>query len=357
MTFSAPIFLQIGAGLILLVLLAFWSHWRRKRRLAAFFGGKRGAGRVSRYSLYRFPIERVLLLVAAVAAAALAAAEPRWIAPQTVPPPPPIIRHIVVALDVSASMQATDVQPTRLGRATEIVRELMVEWEGERVGLLLFAGSSYPVAPPTTDHAALTYLLGGVTPTIATAHDPGSLLSSGITGATSLFEDPAESEAAGERLIVLISDGEAGEPDAATVAAARRAERERITIHTIGIGTAAGASMAMPEAPFQLRAQILDENGSPAVSRLRPATLRRLAEATGGSYVPAADARAVREFISSFEDPVLPAEAPVAPPLWARYDLVYLLLAAALGLLLLESLIDIRLPRRAPKPYRKAVRT
>jgi Ca-activated chloride channel homolog len=263
----------------------------------------------------------------------------------------------VVALDVSASMQGTDVEPNRLGRATELVRQMMEEWEGERVGLLLFAGESYPIAPPTTDHAALGYLLGGVTPTIASAHDPGSLLSAGIEGATQLFEDPAEWEAAGERLIVLISDGEGGEPDAASLAAARAAERERITIHTVGVGTAAGSSMVMPEAPFQLRAQILDESGVPAVSRLRASGLQRIAELTGGSYIPAADEGAVRDFIRTFEEPVRPAEAPVSPPLWARYDLVYLLLAAALGLLLLESLLDIRLPRRAPRPYRKAVRS
>jgi Ca-activated chloride channel family protein len=355
MTFGEPIFLQIGAGLVLLVLLGFWSHARRKRRLAAFFGGKRGAGRVSRYSLYRFPFERVLLLVPAVAAAALAAADPRWVAPPVAPPPPPIIRHIVVALDVSASMQATDVAPNRLARGTEIVRQLMEEWEGERVGLLLFAGESYPIAPPTTDHAALGYLLSGVTPTIASAHDPGSLPSSGITGATRLFEDPAEWEAAGERLIVLISDGEGGEPDAATLAAARAAENERITIHTIGVGTTTGSTMVMPEAPFQLRAQILDESGAPAFSRLRPSALQRISELTGGSYIPASDDAAVREFVRTFEEPVLPPEPPSTPPLWARYDLVYLLLAGSLGLLLLESLLDVRLPRRAPRPYRKAV--
>ena len=223
-TLLDPWFLQVGVGLTALVLLGLRSHAGRRRRLADFLGGQRTVDRLSRSDLYRLRIERALLLGIGGLALATAAAEPRWLGSPELRPP---VKRVILAIDVSASMQAADVAPTRLALAVEVAGELLDALEDHRVGLLLFAGTGYPLAPPTHDHKALRFLLEGVTPTIASAYDPGSLLSVGIEEGVALLErqalvtvetggpavgagQPAQ-EPVGERLIVLIADGETGE--------------------------------------------------------------------------------------------------------------------------------------------------
>lgn len=349
MTFENPVFLRIGAGLVLLAALGLWSHTRRRRALAAFMGGRRGAGRVSRSDLYRPPVERMLLLGLAALAVAGAAAGPRLVVAEVTPPPPPPARSVVIAIDVSASMQAADASPTRLARAMEVAAGLVDGLERERVGLLLFAGTPYPLVPPTHDHAALRYIMAGVTPTIASAHDPGSLPGDGIAAAAVLVAENAEPD--GELAIVLIGDGGGGE--AAAAEAAREAREAGVTLHAIGVGTEEGARMVMPEAPYQLRSLIVDSAGVPVVSRLREAPLRRVAEAGGGTYAPAGDESALRELVDALAAPAAAPPPAQEAPLWSRFDLTFLLAAAALLLLLLESLMDVRLPTRAPAAVRR----
>ena len=152
MTFIDPASLQIGLALTALILMGLWSPRGRRRRLAEFLGGPRAVERVSRSNLYRLRLERVLLLGGAGLAIAMASAEPRWImAPDQEPP----TKNVIIALDVSASMQATDVSPTRLARGVEVASDLVAALEAHRVGLLLFAGTGYPLAPPTYDHDAI----------------------------------------------------------------------------------------------------------------------------------------------------------------------------------------------------------
>lgn len=352
MTFGEPTFLRIGAALALLVVVGCWSHARRRRALAEFLGGRAAAGRLSAAALYRLPVERALLLVVAALALAAAAAEPRWNLREVAPPPPPPARSVVLAVDVSASMQATDLAPTRLARAIEVSGELVGALASERVGLLLFAGTPYPLVPPTHDHAALRYFLDGTVPTIASAYDPGSLPSAALAAAATLVERGAEPE--GARVVVLIGDGGGGETDATTAEAARAAREAGVTVHAVGVGTARGSGMVMPEAPYQLRAVIADSTGVPVVSTLRESRLRRVAEAGGGTYTDAADEAGLRDLGARLAAPAPVAlPQPVGAPAWERFDPAVWLTAAALLALLLESLFDVRLPRRAPAPARR----
>jgi len=259
---------------------------------------------------------------------------------------------------VSASMQAADVPPTRLGRAVEVAHELLDALEGDRVGFLVFAGTGYPIAPPTHDHAALRFLLSGITPTIASAHDPGTLISVGIGEAIALFDDPRSDEAAapeGDRVILVLSDGDTAEPAGAMAEVTREAREKGIRVLTIGIGTERGAEVRMPAAPFQLGGVVRGPDGNPVIARLDEVFLTAVADLGGGSYTSAGDAAALASLLQSFERPApLPApELPTRP--WSGPGLARWLLVSAFLLLLAESLLEVRLPWRTVATLRRAL--
>ena len=331
MTFLEPSVLLLGAAIVLLIVLAWWEYARRRRRLAGFLGGERATRRLSRRNLYRPQLERLALLGFAALALAAAAAGPHW-RERANPPPTP---SVVLAIDVSASMQATDVVPTRLASAVDLATQLINGLPEARIGLILFAGDSYPVAPPTHDHAALLYFLSGVVPTIASEHDPGSLPSVGIRDASALWR--ASEDENEVRTIVLIGDGEAGESEGDVLVSVREVVSRGIRVATLGLGSSRGSEMVMPPAPYQMGGPVLDASGAPAVSRLDPASLQRIADAGLGLFVPGDDDGAA-EALGAWLSPSR------AAPWWQRYDVVYLLSLAALAALLVESLLDVRLP-------------
>ena len=341
MTFSNPGFLPLGIVLAMLVVLALWRHARRRRRLAMFLGGSRAVQRLSRTDLYRMRLERMLLLVLATLAVAGAAAEPRWQEAEQVAR----VRSVVLAIDVSASMQASDVSPTRLARAVEVAGQFVETLGSDRVGLLLFAGSAYPVASPTPQHDALRYFLSGVTPTMASAHDPGTLLSVGIREAAALWT--TEAEPGEERSIVLISDGETGEDEGTVLTEVLAAAAGGIRVYVIGVGTAEGSGMIMPTAAYQLGGPVLEESGAPAISRVNEPLLESVARAGGGRYVSVADDGALADFEGSLR------VRQAVGPWWARYDLAFVLILIALGGLLIESILDVRLPGWRAAPIRR----
>ena len=359
-TFLDPWFLQVGVGLTALVLLGLWSHAGRRRQLADFIGGRRAVHRLSRSDLYRLRVERALLLGIGGLALAAAAAEPHW----SGSPELPAVKRVILGIDVSASMQAADVTPTRLARAVEVAGELLEALEDHRVGLMLFAGTGYSIAPPTHDHQALRFLLEGVTPTIASAYDPGSLLSAGIEEGVSLLErqvplavetsgpavgtDTVAQEREGERLIVLLTDGEARENDEDVSRAVELALEAGIGIHTIGVGTEQGAGMIIPASAYQFGGPVLDVTGAPSTSRLQEPPLRDLAAAGGGRYANARSGAQLRALTRELEASGLSPEqnADDETPGWAHYDLPFLLGLGALVLILIESLLDMTLPER-----------
>jgi Ca-activated chloride channel family protein len=291
--FTDPSLLVIGIALTGLVLVGLWSHGARRRRLAHFLGGRRALHRLSRSDLSRFGVRRTLFLGIAGAALATAAADPHLVdAPE---PPPAPVKRAVLAIDVSASMQGTDASLTRLARATEIAGRIIDDLEGHEVGLLLYAGRSYPLAPPTRDLNAIRFLLGGVAPTIASSYDPGTLLSVAIDESMALLAWGTDSTAVQttlpsvppEQMIIFLSDGDSAEPDQALDEGIARAQEAGIQVHTIGIGTEAGSGMVMPRGTYQMGGPVVDASGRPGLSRLNAPVLQRLAGGGAGRYVNA----------------------------------------------------------------------
>jgi Ca-activated chloride channel family protein len=352
LTFTDPTLFLIGVVLTALVLVGLWSHGVRRRKLARFLGGSRALDRVSRRDLSRFGLRRTILLGLAGLSLAAAAAGPHWEDAPEQPAAP--VKRAILAIDVSASMQAADEPPTRLAEAVEVARGLIDDLEGQEVGLVLYAGRAYPLAPPTYDLHAIRFLLDGVAPTVASSYDPGTLMSTAIDESLALFARNVDTAAVTmpaspppQDMILFVSDGDAPEPDEGLADAFERAREAGVQIHAVGIGTSRGTGMAMPRGTYQMGGPILDANGQPGVTRLNEGVLERLASEGSGLYANASTGDGLDALHADLLEPTVAPEVQPAdlPPPWARHDLAYVLGLFALALVFLESLIDVTLPR------------
>lgn len=182
---------------------------------------------------------------------------------------------IVVVLDASDSMRATDVAPDRLQRAKWAVSELLRRLSGDRVGLVAFAGSSFLACPLTADLAAFSMMLDDVRPGVIPRG--GTALAPALETALRSFESTGDAD----RAIVLISDGEDHEGAIEKAVAALAAARVRV--FAVGVGTIEGGTIpAADGAPGGL---LRDRSGAVVRTALREDALQRIAVATGGIYV------------------------------------------------------------------------
>jgi len=181
---------------------------------------------------------------------------------------------ILMAVDTSKSMLANDVQPNRLERAKLGILDFVSKLEGDRVGLIPFSGTSFLMCPLTLDYDAFRRSLNS----LDTALMPrgGTDIAGAIREAEAAFAANAN-----HRILVLITDGEDLEGEAA--AAAKAAAKRGITIHAVGVGTPEGEliPVATGGAGF-----VTDEQGQVVKSRLDEDMLTQIATATGGAYEP-----------------------------------------------------------------------
>ncbi len=339
MTFTHATLVPIGLVLALLVAAGLWRHGVRSRRRVERFGGPGTIGRLSTSSLPGPGRARAVLLSLTALVLAAGAGEPVSREPESGLGPEP--RTVALAIDVSASMQATDGSPTRLADASRVAARLVGALDEHRVGLLLYAGETYVLSPPTRDHRYLQYLLGGLAPTVVSAYDPGTLLSEGIGGAVALLGERGEDD----RSIVLVGDGESGEETTPVLDAVADAAAESIRIHAVGVGTEAGSEIVLPEG-YQSGGRLVDDRGRPVVSRLRVDRLRGIARGAGGRYVHSDDEAGLGRLEGVLAGNAGQSEDEAADPGGWRPDATALLAVAALLLLLLEALRNVR--RKAP---------
>ena len=181
--------------------------------------------------------------------------------------------EIMIALDVSNSMLAEDYSPDRLERAKLAISSLVDKLRDDRIGLVVFAGTSFVQLPVTTDYASAKMFLNSIN--TESVPIQGTALGEAITTCIRSFSTPSESS----RAIIVIPDGENHEAD--PVAAARQAAEMGIKVFTIGVGSAEGK-------PIPYKGELLkDKDGNIVVSRLDEKVLREVASAGNGAYVRA----------------------------------------------------------------------
>jgi len=187
--------------------------------------------------------------------------------------------QIMLVLDVSASMMAEDIKPSRLDRAKMISQELLDQLVGNEVGLVVFAGAAFVQFPLTNDlHTAMTFLSSANTATVSRS---GTALEEALAVSWGGFVD----ERSGERVIVLLSDGEGHEGD--PVALANAISDEEGTIHCLGLGTPQGEPVPVRDAQGQVIGYKKDAQGQTVLSRLDEGILQQIAAESGGIYARA----------------------------------------------------------------------
>jgi Ca-activated chloride channel homolog len=292
MTFGRPDLLPFAVLVPLLLAMGVWLYARRRRRIAQAFSDAHLLERLGGAGLLRFPAARVALVVLAGAMLAFAAASPRW--GEAPVEGRSLSLNVVLVADVSRSMLAEDIQPNRLERARLFGRRLLRELPGDRFGMVVFAGRAFVLSPLTTDHSAIELYLDAMDPEMVS--QGGSNVSSALTQATDLL---TASQGAGDRVIVLLSDGEALEEIEGVRAAAERAGRAGVRVIAVGAGTPRGSTIPLPDPETGAATDVRrDEHGDVVITRLEEEVMRLVAGRTGGSYVRADDAAALSRVVA-----------------------------------------------------------
>lgn len=187
---------------------------------------------------------------------------------------------IMICLDVSNSMRAADLQPSRIERARLSIQKFIQTLGADRIGVVVFAGQAYTSLPLTDDHTAAEMVMESVSPNMISMQ--GTAIGTAIEQAASAF--PKEDKDRG-RAIIVISDGENHEDDA--VEAAGKAAEDGIIVSAIGIGSASGEKIPEYNEDGKLIGNKRDNNGQEIITKLDEGNLREMVKAGKGIYVHA----------------------------------------------------------------------
>lgn len=181
---------------------------------------------------------------------------------------------IVIAFDISQSMMAQDISPSRLERAKRFTEKLIQNLKGDRVGLIYFAGDAYLQMPLTNDYAAAELFVKSANPGLAGTQ--GTAIDEAIDLAMKIYEEDVQHQ----RALVIISDGE--DHDESAISKAKDGADDGLVIYTVGVGTETGSYV-----PFMNggRSEFKkDDQGSPVMSRLNISNLQEIARNGGGEF-------------------------------------------------------------------------
>lgn len=185
--------------------------------------------------------------------------------------------EVIIALDVSNSMLAEDIQPDRLTRAKQSISRLVDNLENDKIGLIVFAGDAYTQIPITLDYVSAKMFLSTISPEMVPKQGTsiGAAINLGIRSFT-----PGDGKS---KAMIIITDGENHEDD--PLSQAEEAAKTGVVIHTIGIGSTEG--VPVPIVTYGKKDYLKDIEGNTVVSRLDEEILKKIALATGGNYVRA----------------------------------------------------------------------
>jgi Ca-activated chloride channel homolog len=273
MTFGAPQWFWALVCLPLLILLFVRAERRTGARLRLFVSARLLPDLAGNVNKWRRALRFLLqLLVLALAIASLA--KPRW--GYSIEEEHRRGIDIFIAVDTSRSMLSNDVRPSRLERVKLSTQDLINQLEGDRVGLIAFAGRAFVQAPLTIDYGAVVEAIRDLN--TETIPEGGTNISEAIGVAAKTYGKSA----IGSRALIIFTDGEDLSGDATR--AAKAAADQGIRIFTIGVGTPQGSLIPVKTEDAQ-SAFVKDEKGQVVKSKLDEKRLREIAETTGGTYL------------------------------------------------------------------------
>jgi len=206
---------------------------------------------------------------------------------------------IVFAMDVSKSMLCEDVAPSRLEKSKQIVSQIINQLGSDRIGIVAYAGSAFPVLPITTDYSVAKMFLQSMGPGMVSSQ--GTSLDEAIKLSGTYFDDKSKTS----KLMIMISDGEDHSEGAES--AAEEAKKLGMKIVTIGVGTEKGGTIPLKRNGI-VESYQRDNNGEIVVTKLNPNSLATIAKITGGGYVNGNNTKEVLDYIKATLDKIQKTE-------------------------------------------------
>ncbi|MBB4078937.1 Ca-activated chloride channel family protein [Lewinella aquimaris] len=310
--------------------LFFW-YWRQRRAALDRFADRELLDHLAPGINRRLPWTKFILLALSLPLFVVALANPQWSAQREEMQRRGI--DLVIALDISNSMLAEDVKPSRMDRARFFTTTLIDELAGNNIGVELFTCTAVMAAPLTTDYNFVKSVVSTAAPYQISAQ--GTNLAEAITTAEAAFDE----ESANHRALIIISDGEDHEGSATS--AAKRANEAGLLVYTVGVGKS-GASLMPVQLNNGRSDYIRQSGGGPATTSADMATLEDIASSGGGSYFTLSGdsenlAQALRAQVDRIEKQEFETQS------FSSYDsYFYWFLAPAVLLLLIEMSIGYR---------------
>lgn len=273
MRFYSPEYLMLLIGVGLLGLFLFFAL-ARKQQLLKRFGDIPLIMKTAPYISFARQRTKAVLLILGLALVVLAAARLQFGTHLE-----KVKREgldIMIALDVSNSMLATDMKPNRLESAKQEIRAIIDRLRGDRIGLIAFAGEAFVQCPLTLDYATAEMLLSAMDNEAISVQ--GTSLTAALETAMKAFNQQEKQH----KVLLLLTDGE--DHEGSVIEAAEKARQEGIKVYAVGIGSPAGVPIPIVDRRGSQVGFKKDENGEIIVSKLDESTLQKLALTTGGKY-------------------------------------------------------------------------
>ena len=330
MSFKDPHFLYILFAVLFFVALYFYSNARRKKNIAQFGDVELLKALVPSSAELRSRITFWLTTVALVLLV-IAVARPRYGTKKETMLTKGV--EVVVALDISNSMMAEDITPSRLDKAKRLISRMMTQASGNKFALIVYAGDAFVQMPITDDQVSANMFLNQITPSL--------IKREAIDLACRSFSD---NEKIG-KAIVVITDGENHEGGAEE--AARRASELGIKVYVMGIGTAKGGRIPAGKSGEFLR----DREGNIVVTKLNEAMAQSIAAAGNGTYIRVDNTNSAQEFIENELDTLTKDE--VKTEVFTKFKEQYGAIALIAFLLLVTDILVVGIIDFVNRPKRK----
>ena len=291
MTFDSPLVLFLAPVLAVAFASAAWLARRRRVQLA-----RRWSPSLGRVARARGGWAPAVIGVAALLAG-VGLAGPR--SGRTEVKTETRALSLVFAIDISRSMLAEDVAPSRLQRASREARRLIQDLEGDRLGMIAFAGRSYILAPLTVDGGAIRMYLDALDPDLAS--EGGTSLAAVLTQGAQLLGAATD---AADRVLVLFTDGEAHDTLPEVITAAEGLQDEGVRLIVVAQGRALPTRIPLRDSSGTLLEYKQDEEGNVVRTQRRDDVLRALVDAAEGTLVPSElpdQAGAVRDVVAAMK--------------------------------------------------------
>ena len=304
--FENPQYLYLLIVIPLLAILYYYSNYRRRIRLRKYGDPALLKELMIDVSAWRGQAKAWLLLLALVSLI-IAAARPQFGTKIDTSERNGI--EAIIAMDVSNSMLANDVRPSRLDKSKMLVSNMVDEMKDDKVGLIVYAGQAFVQLPITNDYVSAKMFLDGIDPSMI------STQGTDIATASELGMKSFTQKKDVSRAIFLITDGEDNEGGA--VEAAKEAATRGIHVYVLGVGSPDGAHIPIPGTTQYC----IDEQGNPIVSRLSEEMCRQIAHAGQGAYIYVDNSSSAQKELSRYVDKL--AKTKLETQIYSEFDEQY----------------------------------